>query len=378
MPKVSLTRVGSRLLISATLFSSLLLVACSGGDNGEQQQMPPASVVTVQVVPQNVEVRADYAGRAAGAREVEVRARVAGILEQRNYVEGDMVEAGDVLFSLEREPFEVALRSAEAELSNARANLRQAEREWQRIEDLYDEQAISRREKDDAMSALELARAGYQLAEASVERAKIDLDYTEVRAPIGGVTALEAQPEGSLLSNGSLLTTVTELDPIHVRFSLPERDARVQRAMRGENGGGNREAQIIFEDGQIYAEIGVVNFTQSTVDRTTGNVRARAVFSNPQQQLMPGEFVRVRVLLQQLENAIVVPEQAVTEGARGPSLYVVEDNKASIRLVELGPKVEQGQVILSGLDGAAEVIVSGLVNLQDGAPVNVVNPEEES
>ncbi|MGX5913267.1 efflux RND transporter periplasmic adaptor subunit [Aliidiomarina sp. Khilg15.8] len=357
--------------------SSLVLVACSNGDENGQQQRPPAAVETVTATQQDVDVLHDYSGRAWGAREVEVRARVEGILQERKYDEGSMVEEGDLLFAIERRPYEVALQSAQADLSNAQASLNQAQREWDRIEDLFEQSAISQRERDNSMSELELAQARYQMAEAGVNRAQINLDYTEVRAPISGATSLEAQPEGTLLSPNTHLATITQLDPIHIRFSLPERDARVQRAMRGENGGGNRDAFIIFENGEEYEHTGHVDFTQSNVDRSTGSVRARAVFDNEEQRLMPGEFVRVRVILQRLDDALIVPEQAVNEGPRGPQLFVVEEGEAKVKLVELGPMVEQGQVINSGLEPDAEVIIKGLVNLRDGAPVNVVARDGE-
>ena len=371
-------------LLFAGLSTLLMLTGCSGQD-GEGQQagaggMPPAAVVVQQATLADVTVRQDYAGRARGAREVEVRARISGILEQRLYEEGQMVREGDALFRIDRKPAAAALQRARAQRQVAEADVQQAEREWNRISSLFERNAVSERERDSAQSALELARANLAVANAGVAQAELDLGYTDVTAPISGVTSLEDFPEGSLIDTGTLLTTIVQLDPVHVRFALPENDANIRRAAREgmvrtyqEQ---NVSARLVLADGSEYDLDGRIDFTASTLDPRTGTVSARAVFPNPEQVIVPGQFVRVRVELQSFDDVITVPERAVTQGQNGPVVYVVDDDsKARVREVELGPVSDGRQILLSGLDEGDRYIVSGLVNLRDGAAVNVTNPD---
>lgn len=373
---------------SATLvaLSILLLSACGPEeDPSAQQQEPPPPPVTVQTVsPQSVDVEQDYAGRVHGVREVEVRARVGGILEERLYREGQRVEQGDLLFRIDSEPFEAHLQEARAQRQSARADLEEAERDWRRISRLYERGAVSESERDRARSAVSLARAAVALAEAQVTRARLDRDYATVEAPVSGVTSVEEVPEGSLLERGTRLTRIVQHDPVHVRFALPESDAAVQRAARralaaGDAGEHRHEAVAILADGSEYAVTGEIDFTDSSIDRRTGTVRARAVFDNPDGVLVPGQFLRVRVLLESLDGVFLVPESVISEGAEGPQLYVVDDGGLAQAVpVELGPVVGGRQVILDGLEDGARVIVNGHATVQPGAPVDVQDDNGES
>lgn len=364
---------------------AVLLVGCDRDEGGGGAPMggggerPPPPVVVVGVEPRSVEVIEEYAARARGSREVQVRARVEGILEERLYTEGQLVSEGDALFRIDREPYEIALKRAEAERANAQAELNQANREWRRISTLFNQSAISERERDSALSARELAEARYALAETGVANAELNLSYTEVQAPLDGLTGLESFPEGSLIERGTLLTSVTQQDPIHVRFSLPERDAALQRAARRAMSDAQteapREAWLTLPDGSEYAERGLIDFTDSTIDPRTGSVSARAVFPNSEGLVVPGQFVRVRVLVQELDDVFLIPQQAVGQGPGGPRVFVVAEDRAQARDVDLGPIVDNHQVVLSGLDAGDRIIVSGLVMLQDGMPVQAREAE---
>ncbi|MEP3590157.1 MAG: efflux RND transporter periplasmic adaptor subunit [Marinobacter sp.] len=368
-------------LIIASLSMLLMLAGCSSEDSAGQQGgggFPPAAVTVATAELSNATVRQDYAGRARGAREVQVRARVNGVLEERLYAEGQMVREGDSLFRIDPKPAEAAYQQAKAQRQVAEANLRQAEREWARISSLYKRKAVSERDRDSAESALELAKANLAVAEAGMTKSELNLGYTQVTAPLSGVTSLEDLPEGSLVDAGTLLTTIVQLDPVHVRFALPENDASIRRAaaegMARSDEVQDVSARLVLANGEEYPLEGRIDFTASTLDPRTGSVSARAVFPNPEHVIVPGQFVRVRVELQSFENVILVPEAAVAEGPKGPMVYVVDgEGKAQARGVELGPVTNGSQIILKGLDAGERFIVSGLTNLRPGSPVNIMN-----
>lgn len=371
MPRQSLTR--GAFWYAAVLVSLAGLAACeqsSNGSPGEQSaDRPPAPVSFIVVKSREVVVHGEYAGRLRGAREAEVRARVGGILEERLYDEGAFVEEGAALFRIDRAPYRIALQRTEAELANARAALNQAEREWRRVSGLFEQAAVSERERDQALSTRELAEARVKLAEAGVAQARLDLEYATVNAPVAGVTGLEDVTAGNLISSGGLLTTVTQPDPIQVRFAVPAADAAERRSLASDPGDAALEVQLL-DQGRVHAHAGRIDFVASTVDEASGSVMMRAIFPNPELALKPGSLARVRLAVNRLENVHVVPPEAVSQDMGGPVIFVItEEDEARSRRVRLGPEAEAGQVVLQGLEDGDRVVVKGQVGLQDGSKV---------
>ncbi|MES1949927.1 RND family efflux transporter MFP subunit [Salinisphaera sp. S4-8] len=382
-PFPALARDGSfGLRVCCLVVFAFVLSACNGeggggGPQAGQQQQPPIPVDVHTVIPHSVDIMSEYPGRARGRRTVEVRARVEGILEKRFYNEGEIVEKGDMLFTIDARPFQAVVNQRKAELSSAKATLNQAQRNWARVRRLYEVDAVSEAERDDSLSQLETAQASVQQAQANLEAAQIDLGYTKVRAPLTGVTSLRDVDEGALVSNGTQLTTITQLDPVQVLFALPEDDAIARNKALAAMGAQRtsertREATIILPSGDEFPAKGVVDFTQSTINPETGTVQLRAVVENTNNGLMPGRYVRARIRLDTRHNAVVVPNVAVSDGEQQTQVFIVgDDGKAKAVKVKLGPSVEEGRLVESGLSGGEQVIVSGLGQLKPGAAVKV-------
>ena len=378
-------RRGPRAL-TAALLVGLLVSGCDEKQAAPAPAAPPTPQVgVVEVQPHDVPLQFEYSGRTAGSREIEVRARVGGILLERTYTEGQRVEAGKVLFRIDPEPFKVALQQAEARLKNEQAVLRQAERSWARVSSLYKDRAVSGRERDETQSTLETSRAGVALAEAEVREARINLDYTTVTAPIGGVTSREAVSEGSLVgtnADNSLLTRITQLDPIYVNFAYPDAEAATTRRMIDEGkyrtpADRKLTVRVRLGDGSLHPQAGFVDFTDSVVDPQTGTIRVRATVPNPDETLLPGQFVRVIVEGISRPDAIAVPERAVMQGPQGPFIYTVgQDGKAQVKPVKLGMSTPQGRIIDSGLTDGDRVVVEGVVKVRPGQPVKAGPPQQ--
>jgi membrane fusion protein (multidrug efflux system) len=351
----------------------IAVAACSEGDakqkNDAAKAAPAALPVSViEVAPREVPVVFEAVGRTEGSREVQVRARVAGIVEKQLYTEGDSVKAGAVLFQIERAPFEIELAQARGALAQEIAKESLAAQDYERLKGLADRRAISQKEADQAASGLEQERAAVQVARARLRQAELNLSYTTVTAPIGGMTGRAQQSIGSLVSpnnDTALLTTLTRGNPLWVRFSLAEPEyARVRS-------GEGKEAQVALElaDGTRYSEPAKLNFSGSTVDANTGTVQMRAEVPNPRLELLPGQFVRVRITAG-VERAIVVPQAAVLQNEGGRFVWVVgPDGKAVQRSIRAGNWVGKDWVVLEGLKGGDSVIVDNLARLRPGAAV---------
>ncbi len=340
--------------------------------------MPPPEVTVVEVQAGQVPLTYEYAARVAASREVEVRAQVGGILLKRDYNEGAPVEAGDVLFEIDPRIYEAELAKARAQQQQAEAQLAQAERDVDRTTRLAASGSGTQLAKDDALSARDLARAAVAVAQAEVQMAALNLGYTKVVAPIGGVTSLEQVPEGSLIGttgDASLLTRITQRDPIHINFSVSESELAEVRALLEAQGVWDRagdvvRVKIVFGDGRVYPLEGVIDFASSGLDVETGTMRIRAVVKNPEHRLLPGQFVRAIVTGIVLKDAIVVPQAAVSQGPQGQFVYTVDsEGLAEIRPIELGRETAAGWIVKSGLAPGDRLITEGIVKVRPGAPV---------
>ena len=375
----------ARARAAGLLAASLALAACgpSGGPpHGAGGGMPPAVVAVQEVQSRNVPVEFEYPAQVAGSREVEVRARVSGILLKRNFAEGASVKAGQSLFNLDAAPFEAAAARAEADVSAAEARLAAASRNARRMKPLFEARAASQRDLDEAVSAEEVAAADVKASRARLVEARLSLGYTKVESPISGVTSRALKSEGSLIPGPDvLLTTVTQVDPIYVNFGVSEAE---QERLRRETAAGrlmlpkdNRfDVTVRFEDGTTYARNGKLAFSDVRVNNATGTSDARAEIPNPEGRLRPGQFVRVILKGAERPSAITVPQRAVMEGAQGKMVYLLSpDNKAMPRPVTVGEWTGTDWIIADGLKPGEKVIVDGLAKIFfPGAPVQVGDP----
>lgn len=345
---------------------------------GDAAQVP--TVAAVKVEPQNIPLSFEFAARAQGSKETEVRARVGGILLKRNYVEGSQVEEGSVLFQIDPEPFKVTLNQAKAKLAQVNAELKNAETQWQRTEKLYKEKYASEKARDDARANLDSLAASAQLAQAEVDAAQLNLDYTTVKAPISGITSMEVQSEGSLISatgDSSLLTHITQLDPIYVIFSASENEMlsltnMVDRGLiRNPENKNEIKAKVRFGNDVVYPLEGEINFMNPNVDQKTGTIKLRAVFPNPEARLRPGQFLRLIMEGLTRIDALVVPQEAVMQASDGAFVYRVnEQGVVESVSVQTGLMTKDGGWIIdSGLKPGDVVIVSGVMKIRPGMTV---------
>ena len=328
---------------------------------------PQAIPVTVkQVQPQRVPIVLEAVGQAEGSREVEVRARVSGILEKRLFNEGEAVKAGAVLFLIDRAPYEIAVAQARAALSQERARLELAQREAERLKTLAQQRAISQREYEEAQSSLKQINAGIEGAQAKLAEAQLNLSYTRVSAPIGGITGRAARSEGSLVTantDASLLTTLTQVHPIWVRFSLAEPD--FDRIRGNEK---RAQVKILNQDGTVAAQNGRLNFSGSTVDPKLGTVQLRAEFANPGMRWLPGQFLKVQILAGE-QDAFLVPQAATVQTEQTRSVWVVVGDKAVMRPVQTAGWIGPDWIVTSGLKPGDAVIIDNLIKIRPGVAV---------
>lgn len=371
-----------------SVFGSVLAALAACGPSGGPAKggapgggMPPATVGVVTVQPGNVALTTELPGRLEAWRVAQVRARVPGIVAKRLFTEGAVVKAGQPLFQLDDAAYRAALASAEAAVSRAEALLAQAQAQVLRNQPLADAKAISAQEMLLTQTTARQAQADLATARAALLSARINLDYAAIKAPIDGRIGRALVTEGALVGQGDAtqMAVIQQTHPLYVNFTQPAADAlRLRRALdagqlKRSAGGAANEVRVLLDDGSEYPLPAKLLFTDLTVDAATGQVNLRAELPNPSGLLLPGLFVKVRLVQASTDNAVRLPQQAVTRGASGDSVLVVgADNKPAPRKITVGASQGSDWVVTGGLAAGERVIVDGFQKMMPGAPVNPV------
>jgi membrane fusion protein (multidrug efflux system) len=385
---------------SLLLLSSALLVTSLTGCEKAQQSAPkgmePAAVSVMNMTTQSVPFSIELPATLSGAKEVEIRAQVSGILQARNFREGDKVTAGQSLFSLDAKTYAAETAKSKADLNAARVRLKQAQREVNRIEPLRAKNSISQRELDNAISSVDISLADVKSMQANLDQAQLRLDYTKVTSPVTGIVGRELVSEGTYVSGPEvLLTQLTQIDPIRVRFGLSERE---QLKMRNDAAAGSLtlpkegkwKTKIKLFDGSLHPQIGQVNFSDIRINANTGTSELQAITPNPNFTLRPGQFVRILLEGAVRENAFVVPQRAVLDNGLGKFVYVMAKNDKGVAVALPAPVVvgewvteakdiENGWIIRKGLKIGDQVIIDGMARIFfPGMPIRLADDQSTS
>jgi membrane fusion protein (multidrug efflux system) len=337
---------------------------------------PPPEVLVTEVKQQDAPIYNEYVGQLDAWVNATIEARVQGYLISQNYKEGQLVKKDDVLFEIDRRPFEAALAQAKAALLQAEASAKQAELNAQRATDLFQRKVASEQERDNAVQSSLAARAQAEAQKAAVEVAQVNLDYTTIKAPVDGIAGLVKVQVGDLINIGAVLTTVTKVDPIKAYFTVSEQryaDYAKRWADPQERAQHEKELrfELLFPDGSTYPQPGELFAIENQVDVRTGSLRIAAQFPNPGNILRPGQFARIRVQSEIRKDALLVPQRAVTELQGNYQVAVVgPDNKVHIQPVKMGRRVDHEWIVEEGLKAGDQIVVEGVQKVREGLTVN--------
>jgi len=358
--------------------SVLALVAGCSRHKQEAGEQGPLAVTAMKIVPADTPVSFEYVGQTQSSHQVQIRARVNGFLDRRVYTEGSMVKPGDVMFQQDPRPFQAQLDAALGALAEQQARLKTANDNLAQVRPLAEQNALSQKDLDDATGQQQAAAAAVQTAKANVETARLNLSYTTITTPIAGLSSFARVQDGAYVSpENSLLTYVEQVDPVWVNFTLSENDILT---FRSESQQGKLRmppkdsymVEVVLADGSVYPHQGRITFANASYDVQTGSFLLRATLPNPEGVLRSGEFVRVRVSGPVRVNAILVPQEAVLQGAKGHFVVVVDkDSKAQIRPVQVGTWQGNGWFIDQGLSAGDVLVTDGVARLAPGTPVKV-------
>jgi membrane fusion protein, multidrug efflux system len=363
------------------LITSLALTAC--GDAKGPAARAPSEVSVITVTPSATPLTFEYTAQTESSQLVEIRTRVSGFLDKRMYKEGTMVKANQTLFQIDRKPFDAQLASARGELSAQQARLSVAEATLARVKPLVEQNALSRKDLDDASGNAQGAKAAVEVARANVLSAELNLGYTTIKSPIHGLASFAKVQDGSYLNANSqeaLLTTVAALDPMRIVFSISENQMlqykdRIAKGTLQPPPNEDYAVEIQLVDGSIYGETGRITFADTSFSQGTGTVLIRAEVANPKGVLLPGQFVRARLKGAVIPKGILVPQRAVQQSGQGYFVWLVDkDGKAQTRPVEVGQWLGEDWLVLDGLSGGESVVVDGFLRLAPGAPVKIAAP----
>ena len=364
--------------VAGLLLLVLTLAGCGKEEAKAPPQRPPLDVTAVTVTARDTPVTFEFVGQTQSSREVEIRARVDGFLEKRLYVEGDLVRAGQPLFQIDRKPFAAALQTAKGQLAEQQASLDVAVANLARVKPLAEQNAVSKKDLDDAVGNEQKARAAVLQAQGQVQTAELNLGYTLISSPLTGLSSFAKLQEGTYLSaSNNLLTYVAQLDPIWVNFSISENETLRYRDEAARNllrlpKDNNFEIEVVLADGTVYPIRGRISFSDPSFSKDTGTFLVRSVLGNPTGQLRPGQFVKVDVLGATRPNSLLVPQRAVQQGAKSHFVWVVgKDGKAEERVVEVGTWHGDDWFITSGLRSGEQVVVDGAIRVGPGATLKV-------
>ncbi|EJC1446640.1 multidrug efflux RND transporter periplasmic adaptor subunit VmeY [Vibrio parahaemolyticus] len=366
----------------ALMAATAILAGCGEANNAQRENQAPL-VVTQDVTVIDYQPSKSYIGRIEAVEDTNITAQISGYLQARHFEEGQMVEKGQLLYSIEPSSFEAQVASAKAALAQAKASLKKAELDHQRGKNLLPRGSISQSEFDALTATLLGARAELEAANAQLKLAEVNLSYTQIRAPFSGRISDTKVSTGDLVSPSSgVLTTLVSLDPVHTSFSVSERE-RLAMGMDRIKGDGSAESngvevQLELENGQFFEHLGQLDFLGNRIDTKTGTIAMRALVPNPEHKLLPGQHIKVNLRDKNTRDVIVVPRRAVQTDLEGDFVMVTtEGSVAERRNVELGPQVEQGIIIREGLEKGEAVITQGLQRVRNGVEVRVQTPTED-
>jgi membrane fusion protein (multidrug efflux system) len=361
------------------LFGLVLVTVSACANEAPPAAPPPPEVLVAAPIQRDVPVYMELVGQAAGFQDVEIRARIEGFLEQVAFTEGSLVRKGQLLYVIDKKPLEANVANAKANLATWQARLEKSRNDVARLKPLAAQQAVSQQELDNALAAQDASVAQVDAAKAALEKSELDLGYATIYAPLDGLIGTTKVKAGNLVGRGesTLLVTISEIDPILFRAGIAEAEyLRVARRVTEQQAQGVARAektpiQLILADGTVHPQVGYLDAVERNVDTLTGTIALQIKFPNPARLVRPGQFGRVRFVIDQKTGALLVPQRAVQELQNLYSLAVVgADNKVSFRNVKVGPREDSLWVIEEGLKPGERVIVEGLQRVREGATVN--------